>query len=349
MNILNYSPVGGNWIRGVFTQATLQRKLLCRFPMLPKITFLRSVSLLAFLASTTVSLSSASSLYWLEAYGSVDAQAGSGKENSISSSPANIYEQSYVLSPTSVASFGSTPTGLPRSTAEISLSVYPGQLHGLGYSTALAGPSGAARGDSFAVAAWFDTLTFGGPPAGTPVDVQMTFDLHSVIGLPVARSGPAGNSAEADAVFQLIDFGTRQATTLKLLNSDTAPMPADQTVTGVFQTTAGSEVRLTQNLQIDSGAFIQGPPAGSIDSLVDVSNTESAYLTVLTPGAVLESASGATYAQTSSVPEPATIALFGFALLALSLVRIKKVKPRIDLDSYHNGFERQIESADTTA
>jgi hypothetical protein len=145
---------------------------------------------------------------------------------------------------------------------------------------------------------WYDTLTIGGLPNGTPVDLQLTGVLHSI------------ESGIGTTVTSTIDLGIQEVLLQNILGN------ANGTITQsiIVHTTSGSTLSLVSQLNgvvsvADNSSFQTGT--------VDASNTSNAYITVLTAGANYSTASGVTY-NAPSVPEPTSLLLTGTAILAIA-------------------------------
>jgi hypothetical protein len=249
-------------------------------------------------------------LYYVFAQGSAGAQGGAGNPQSPFAS-GTLQQTTYALNPISLVSDGTFNGGIFDASANITGSITPGQLHAVVGATAGQFASGAnAEGAATITEYWDDTLTVGGLPNGTPVNVLVTFILDSQASLSGVPSGTLANQATVSSNLSVADLTTGvHANIPTFTNSDASPDNGTQTATGILSTVAGRQLQLFLQMELTataSGDIIQVP---LITASVDVGNTSSGYLDVLTPGATLTAASGASYSSPSTTPEPSSFLL----------------------------------------
>lgn len=190
--------------------------------------------------------------------------------------------------------------------------------------------------DAIASVAWYDSVFVDAPSladlSSVRVRVTQIIDIH-------ALAANTGNDGSAYSILESY-FGAQQlgreiftsakCVFLKAGNISGGCNPADQTL-GVgrnvfnleFDVFANRKFDLRESLSVASGVynFRGGLISGASD--VNAFNTARAYLTVLTPGASLVSASGHDYALpvVGGVPEPASWALMlaGFGMIGFTL------------------------------
>jgi hypothetical protein len=202
---------------------------------------------------------------------------------------------------------GSTVSGSATSWATIEDSNNLLNMHG--YSTAAI--SGVCEHCDFATenaglfsVDFYDAITAGGLPSGTPESLLITATLNSSI------SAPSGQTY-AYADFSVDSKGDANATNTGGASNGLI----SQSI--VVQTTSGANLPFVASLY--GIAYVNDNYPGndlteSESATVDASDTANFYITVLTPGASYTTASGLSY--TEVAPEPASLGLAGGALLA---------------------------------
>jgi hypothetical protein len=148
---------------------------------------------------------------------------------------------------------------------------------------------------------WYDTLTVGGLPNGTPVSLMIMAVLNSSIIAP-----PAGSYAYSQ--FGLSSTQTQATNTGGASNGLISQ-------SAVVQTTSGANLSLVASLFGSAAVLDTINQQGS--ATVDASDTANFYITILTPGASYTSASGLTYLAPTSVPEPGSLGVAGISLLGI--------------------------------
>jgi hypothetical protein len=149
---------------------------------------------------------------------------------------------------------------------------------------------------------WYDTLTIGGLPNGTPVDILLTDVLHSTL-----TPGGSGNSPTVSTEAQL---GNQSVQLFNIGGSSNGTLSQSATIHTVSGATLSFNEDLDGEISVSNLFSFQ---TGSVDA----SNTSNAYITVLTAGANYTSASGLTYDAPASTPEPGCLWLTGISLLAI--------------------------------
>ena len=274
-------------------------------------TILRSRSVIGLLALTcfAAGTSRASSTYGVISTG--DVASGNGLSDfptqmwnySLGGNPEPVTTYiSPVLSASGTYVFGnSTVSGSAMSWATIDNSNDDVNIHGYANAT-ISGVcetcSSATENTGVFDVDWYDTLTIGGLPSGTPVSLMIVAALDSSISAPSAAS-------YAYSQFELSSTEAQATNTGGASNGSISQ-------SAIVQTTSGANLSLVAALygiaQVNN--LTQGESA-----TVDASDTANFYIVVLTPGATYTSASGLSYQQ--AVPEPASSGVVGLALLAL--------------------------------
>lgn len=158
---------------------------------------------------------------------------------------------------------------------------------------------------------WLDTIYLVGLPAGTPVDLLLTSVLSSS---SIIDGGTAGLSSFVSLFNQSVSITNSQGMTDGLVSKSV-----------VVHAFSGDALQLTSSL----GASVSVSDIRSRQlAQIDASNTVYPYIRVLTAGASFSSASGATYVQASSVPEPGSFTLLAAALTGMALTIVRdRIRP----------------------
>jgi hypothetical protein len=184
----------------------------------------------------------------------------------------------------------------------------PGVLKGFVETTADVRGSSALNGAANANVGsldvgFIDTLLFDSDtlPFGTPVTYEYHATLHStlsLVGSPNCAPGaPVAGSVDLLAMGGLATVG----------KSACGPaMPDTQSLMTLIHTTVGAEFVINGRLRIAAGAGADVGGQLYSSSTVEASNTATFFLIPVTQGVTFTSASGASYAAPSTVPEPAT-------------------------------------------
>ncbi len=182
-----------------------------------------------------------------------------------------------------------------------------GGMHGFASAGASAdtplGVSGTGSAGGSFFGEWTDTIFVVGLPVGTPVELRLTDSL-------VSFTSFSGSDSEGDVLAEasLADVTTGLNAGTDQSNVDApgyVPVNGLQTQSVILQTFVGDPLQLTIELSGSALASIFGNGGlQTATGLADASDTENAYLTVLTPGASLTTASGIDYFAPAAVPEP---------------------------------------------
>ncbi len=179
-----------------------------------------------------------------------------------------------------------------------------GAMHGTLTTLADTGvwPGGAG---ATATGIWYDTITITSDtlPAGTPVSFMATDILDRTINSMISDGN--GNAVEWSADFSG-PFG------LNLVDSYSSPNSAE-TVSTVINTTVGSTLPVSSELDLTSNSEAPNPPFDGFND-VNAGDTARFDFQPITPGASYSTASGAVF-----VPEPASIWLMCCGLIACGL------------------------------
>ena len=252
----------------------------------------------------------ATPIYYVYASGTAGAQSAGGDPQGNFGSSTLLQQTSYAPSPVALSSSGTFNNGISAASAAISGSITPAQLHGIVNATSGQGAPGFnAEGAASLTEYWDDTLTVGGLAVGTPVDVLVTFTFHTATSLTGVPSGTLYNQAYASSSLTVSDLKTGNSANIPTFTSSDSDPLFTQTASAILQTTVGSQLQWFQQMELvatASGDIIQSP---LITANVDAGDTSSGYLNILTPGATLTAASGASYAS-ATAPEPSTLLLF---------------------------------------
>jgi hypothetical protein len=205
--------------------------------------------------------------------------------------------------------------------ADASGRVAAGQIHGVVSAEGKHDGSLGSRGNPIEGSGvsdfsgeWVDTLTAVGP-IGTSVNIRITNSLHSLVGLSVL-SGTFFSRADAFSGLRVLQGFN--PVDLNLDNADSNPR-LDRIISGDFTVPVGSSFTIEQTLTLHASA-LGSSLNPDVMAKADASNTSNVFIDVLTPGATLNSASGAQYASASSVPEPDSFVLVGCGLLLAALL-----------------------------
>jgi len=207
-------------------------------------------------------------------------------------------------------------------------SVAPGDVHGIIQSAGLTtnslndpfeqyGAGGSASLTQF----WSDTITVGGLPSGTAVDLDITDVLHSLLSGTVG----GGVSASARSILTATDGVNTILANFSIFNSLNGPPVDNITQTQVIHTFSGDTITLFGEFVLSDSADVAYiyPGVLSASSGADASDTNDTFLSVITPGASFTSASGATYVSTA-VPEPSSLYTVGAVILALGAYALRR-------------------------
>jgi hypothetical protein len=213
------------------------------------------------------------------------------------------------------------PTGCVTYTGSAALysSISPGEIHGYASASGSVSnntndpfvqynASGAANFDAL----WLDTITVGGLPAGTPVDLMFTDNLHSVL------TGGALGDISAIAHSQLEVSGLSR---IDIFNDVHNSPRSNISESEVLHTVSGATITIDGLLILSASAGVGPGGALSASATADASNTNDTLINVLTPGASYSAASGTVYSQLTTTPEPSSGTLFLLAGGLLAVVR----------------------------
>ena len=264
--------------------------------------------------------------YYVFASGQAGAQGGAGFPQTTFNS-GTLQQTSYLVSPISLVSDGTTGAGaLDDASASLNGSITPGQLHGVVNASAGQGAPGYnAQGVASLTEFWDDTLTVGGLPNGTPVDIIVTFTFHAIVGLTGVPSGTLYNEAQGNSNLSVADLTTGVHADIPTFYSyDTNPIDT-QTATAVLHTAAGRQLQLFQQMELVASASGDITQVPLIIASVDAGDTSSGYLDVLTPGATFTADSGASYSS-QAAPEPSSSFVLVAGLLVYGVLRRRSRK-----------------------
>jgi hypothetical protein len=158
---------------------------------------------------------------------------------------------------------------------------------------------------------WQDSLlvTSNSLTAGTPVDLLFTLTLQASL-----------NCTNTGAVFVIGSLTAGSSNTN--LSSTTCNSVLNQTTELLVSTFVGQNIPIFSQLNMTASGVAFNDGVG-FSSLIDPPDS-SVFIASQTEGASFLSASGATYAQASPVPEPGTIALLGSGLLVSGFKRLRR-------------------------
>lgn len=180
-----------------------------------------------------------------------------------------------------------------------------GALHGYG-SISASSANLAASGDAqITGSGWSDTFTATSNtlPNGSPVSMLATLAFHRTL------------TASSPSVLVQTSTGLTGPFSLNISDSLAAPN-STQSVSTTFNAFIGSPFVVTGSLYFQVNGAASG---GSVSGSIDVSNTATFTLVSLNSAASYSAASGANY-----VPEPATIAILGLAVVGASNCRLRR-------------------------
>jgi hypothetical protein len=145
--------------------------------------------------------------------------------------------------------------------------------------------------------------------------VTATFDQNKQIADAFGGAGIDDAIAQANQINQ--ETCTVLAQPCAAFIEDDSGLNASSAIASVSNCAQGCYVGLTGWLEVDSEGIDLGPPVASrfAKASADFSNTAGFHVDVLSPGWQATSVSGTNYA--SPTPEPASLALLGFGLVAL--------------------------------
>ncbi|HWZ31517.1 MAG TPA: hypothetical protein VNX18_09310 [Bryobacteraceae bacterium] len=185
-----------------------------------------------------------------------------------------------------------------------------GTINGNDISGMVSTQNGQARMDAF----WSDAFTVSGLPLGTPVEILITNSLTSHVSL-------TGGPGSAGAISDLRLFLSNPLD-LILSNTESNVVNGTQTISHMVTLISGATAPFIIDEHLTLNAVVNLTGSAEADAPNDI------FITVLTAGAVLHSASGVDYSQTTATPEPATVVPVLMGLVGMAIRRMRRTALR---------------------